>query len=101
MINAYVDVVLVKVMKKLGLEIPEYSNEIDPTKRLEDTVLDWTIKKEDITEAKDLYDMYCKNYKKRKLNDKKNEKLKKIPEAKQRAFIELDNSVAVKEVEDC
>lgn len=98
LINTYVDNVLTKVMKKLGLEIPEYSHDIDPTKRLEDTVLDWTIKKEDIVEVKNLYNMYCKKHRKRKL-DVKQIKSKKLSEVKQDAFINSDNFVKQK-VED-
>lgn len=70
LINGYVDDVLVKVMKKMGLEIPDYSNNIDPTRCEEDIVLDWTIRKENITEIKQLYNMYCKNHRKRKSIDK-------------------------------
>lgn len=89
LINTYVDDVLTKVMKKLGLEIPEYSFDIDPTKRAEDSVLDWTIRKEDINEVKQLYNIYCKKHRKRKSVDKKDGCLKKIlQEKKQDAFIE-------------
>lgn len=75
LINTYVDEAMKKVMKKLGLEIPEYSADADPTKRLEDTVLDWTIRREDISEVKSSYNLYCKKHKKTKLEDVKQEKL--------------------------
>lgn len=90
LINTYVDDVLIKVMKRLGLEIPEYSNDIDPTKRAEDVVLDWTIRKEDISEVKQLYNMYCKKHRKRKSVDKKDGHLKKLAQEKPDAFIKTD-----------
>ncbi|KAG5879735.1 hypothetical protein JTB14_033337 [Gonioctena quinquepunctata] len=66
-INTFVDDVIVKVMKKLGLEIPEYSLEIDPTKNHQpDTVLEWNITKQDIDSIKTKYDKLVKDYKKRK-----------------------------------
>lgn len=95
LINTYVDNVLIKVMKKLGLEIPEYSQDIDPTKRVEDTVLDWTINKKDIAEAKNLYNMYCKKHKKRKLV-LKGEESKKLSKVKQDASFDTDNFVKQK-----
>ncbi|KAI4458776.1 nad-dependent protein deacetylase sirtuin-(6/7) family member [Holotrichia oblita] len=80
-INTYVDDVLVKIMKQLGLEIPEYDSNVDPTKfdNQNDTnkILEWTIRKAYINDAQNLYDIYCKNkrrrvmkkYKKQKSND--------------------------------
>lgn len=62
------DDVLVKVMKKLGLEIPEFTKEMDPTKQ-KDENLEWTIMKAHISEVKKLYNLYCKGYKKRKRNE--------------------------------
>lgn len=70
LINTYVDDVLVKVMKKLGLEIPEYTKEMDPTKQKDDS-LEWTIMKAHISEVKKLYNLYCKGYKKRKRDEMK------------------------------
>ncbi|KAL3285212.1 hypothetical protein HHI36_019327 [Cryptolaemus montrouzieri] len=68
-IHTYVDLAIEKIMKKLGLEIPEYSKETDPTKfGGEDNIIPipWDIEKEDLTEVKELYDIYCKNFQKKK-----------------------------------
>lgn len=81
------DDVLVKVMKKLGLEIPEYSNDIDPTKSA--GVVDWTIKKEDIREIKQLYNIYCKKQRKRKSIDKTDENFKKADNIKSDCKVNL------------
>lgn len=68
-------------MKQLGLEIPEYDSNIDPTKfdngNDKNKILEWTIRKSYINDAQNLYDIYCKNkrrkvmkkYKKQKSND--------------------------------
>ncbi|GJQ86337.1 putative NAD binding protein [Trypoxylus dichotomus] len=81
-INTYVDDVLVKVMKKLGVEIPEYDTSIDPTKTpLEDDkrgVLEWTIRKSYVDDVQSLYDIYCKN--KRRKIAKTNKKQKSVDE---------------------
>lgn len=73
-------------MKKLGLEIPQYSNETDPTKSAENIAFDWTIKREDISEIKQLFSMYCKRTRKRKRADKNEEKTR----IKQNVFIKPD-----------
>lgn len=75
-INAYVDEVLVQVMKKLQLEIPEYCNDIDPTKTSDNITIDWTIKKSDIEEIKNLYNLYRKNKKRTWLAPKEKESYK-------------------------
>lgn len=57
-------------MKRLGLEIPEYSKESDPTKFGGENnciTIPWDIHSEDLKEVKNLYDIYCKNFKKNKL----------------------------------
>lgn len=64
----YVDDVLKKVMKRLGLEIPEYSYDFDPTK-LEDTFIDWTFSEQIIKEYKKMYNERLRTaVKKRRLN---------------------------------
>lgn len=71
-INTYVDAVLEKVVKRLGLEISGYTDAIDPTRtNLRYGSADWNISNNDIKEIKALYDLYCKNFKKRKLEIKK------------------------------
>lgn len=69
LLNTYVDDVMVRVMKKLNLEIPEHSSDTDPTKSRGNSNIDWSVKKSDVAEVKQLYNIYCKNYKKRKLNE--------------------------------
>lgn len=58
-------------MKNLGLEIEKYCSKEDPTKveGLDSyaKALDWSIHKDEIESTKNLYDIYCKNYKKRKV----------------------------------
>lgn len=79
-INTYVDDVLIKVMKKLGLEIPEYSHNIDPTKhQLPDTVIEWNILKSDLNKMKLKYDKLNRDYKKRKSEEKLVSNTKKKP----------------------
>ncbi|KAJ8941146.1 hypothetical protein NQ318_004266 [Aromia moschata] len=69
-INSYVDDVISNVMKKLDLEIPEYSPHIDPTKnQLPDFGVEWNISKNDIKEVKKRYDKICKDCKKRKCEE--------------------------------
>ncbi|XP_055608502.1 NAD-dependent protein deacetylase Sirt6 [Uranotaenia lowii] len=41
-VSTYVDTIIEKVAKRLGIEIPEYSPEVDPTKT-EPCTLEWTI----------------------------------------------------------
>ncbi|KAJ8927768.1 hypothetical protein NQ314_019772 [Rhamnusium bicolor] len=70
-INCFADVVLSKVMKKLSLEIPDYSPHFDPTKdHLPCTVVEWNIRQSDKRKIKNQYEKLCKDYKKRKLEEK-------------------------------
>lgn len=60
---------MLKLMKNLELEIPDYVEEEDPTKILRrnaNKLIDWTIPKKNINDIKKLYDIHCKNFKKRK-----------------------------------
>ena len=52
-------------MKKLGLEIPDYSKELDPTKN-EDINLEWNIPTEQVKEIEKVYNAKVKGTKKRK-----------------------------------
>ncbi|XP_028141135.1 NAD-dependent protein deacetylase Sirt6 [Diabrotica virgifera virgifera] len=64
-INSYVDDVISRIMKKLGLEIPDYSTEVDPTKnQLPSSVIEWNILKTNIDEFRDKYDVLVREYKK-------------------------------------
>jgi len=61
-INGNVDEVMVAVMKKLGLEIPEYESGMDPTRNSDTTAkeMDWTIPTSRIKEMNVLYKKVCK-----------------------------------------
>lgn len=83
-ISSYVDVIMENVMKKLGLEIPSYSVDDDPTKK-KDVDLDWTIQQERVKELEKVYNAKVKGTKKRKaftyswdMMDMKKEELKKL-----------------------
>ncbi|KAG7209501.1 hypothetical protein KM043_015586 [Ampulex compressa] len=61
-INGNVDEIMITVMKKLGLEIPEYESTIDPTRNSDTTSkeMDWTIPTSRIKEMNVLYKKVCK-----------------------------------------
>lgn len=64
-INSYVDIVIGKVMKRLGIEIPEYTADIDPTKAAE-IDMQWTIPTEQVKDLEKVYNAKVKGTKKRK-----------------------------------
>lgn len=71
LINYYVDDVMIAVMKRLGLEIPEYSRSIDPTKSItENNVKDWNFRKDDISDMKEMYSVHYRNNKRIKQENK-------------------------------
>lgn len=76
-IATYVDTIMEKVIKRLGIELPEYSEKNDPTKR-PICEMEWTIAPKQLREIDEKYKEMLKNTKKRKLDETKNEKLKKI-----------------------
>jgi mono-ADP-ribosyltransferase sirtuin 6 len=57
-----VNEIIVAVMKKLGLEIPEYESSMDPTRNSDTTAkeMDWTIPSSRIKEMNVLYKKVCK-----------------------------------------
>ncbi|XP_070511868.1 NAD-dependent protein deacetylase Sirt6 isoform X2 [Cardiocondyla obscurior] len=61
-INGNVDEIVVAVMKKLGLEIPEYESSMDPTRNSDTTAkeMDWTIPTSRVKEMNVLYKKVCK-----------------------------------------
>lgn len=59
------DVVIVKLMKRLGVEIPEYTAEIDPTKTPQ-IDMQWTIPQEQVKDLEKVYNAKVKGTKKRK-----------------------------------
>ncbi|XP_072401323.1 NAD-dependent protein deacetylase Sirt6 isoform X1 [Diabrotica undecimpunctata] len=69
-INSYVDDVISRIMKKLGLEIPDYSTEVDPTKnQLPCSVIEWNILKTNIDEFRNKYEVLVGEYKKLKIEE--------------------------------
>lgn len=63
-ISGYVDEVMERVMKRLGVEIPEYTGDDDRTKVATAMDLDWTIAGEQVKETEKLYDEMVKGRKK-------------------------------------
>lgn len=61
-INGNVDEIIITVMKKLGLEIPEYDSSMDPTRNSDPTAkeMDWTIPTSRVKEMNVLYKKVCK-----------------------------------------
>ncbi|CAG9862831.1 unnamed protein product [Phyllotreta striolata] len=113
-INAYVDDVMTKIMKKLGLEIPDYSSEIDPTKSRLDYALDWDMSKTDLNAVKTKYDALVKDHKKRKSEENlltsmkksakiKPQKMEKVePEETNKIVLESKDILLSKsEIADC
>ncbi|KOB79235.1 putative chromatin regulatory protein sir2 [Operophtera brumata] len=67
-INYYVDEVLERVMKILGLEIPPYSEEDNPTKTA-CAVLDWTVNRGDVKALEKVFQSTRKGLKKKRLSN--------------------------------
>lgn len=71
-IHSYVDDIMEKVIKRLGIEeIPEYSSDGDPTNK-EDFSINWNIPNEEIKEIEKIY----KEKTSRKLKNRDNEDVK-------------------------
>lgn len=66
-ISTYVDTIMEKVAKRLGVEIQEYTENIDPIKQ-EICDLEWTIATSQLKEIDEQYKQMIKNSKKRKLD---------------------------------
>lgn len=75
-ISTYVDTILEKVAKRLGVEIQEYTESIDPI-RQEICDLEWTITTNQLKEIDEQYKQMIKNSKKRKLDGGTKEKASK------------------------
>ncbi|VEN49830.1 unnamed protein product, partial [Callosobruchus maculatus] len=70
-INTFVDDVLEKVCKRLGLEIPEYNPELDPTKnQCTDAIIEWNIYKDELRSARKQYEKLNREYRKKKAEEK-------------------------------
>lgn len=71
-ISTYVDTIMEKVMKRLGLEIPEYSEENDPIKRTP-CEMEWTIPIKLVKNIDEQHKQMLKDIKKRKSEETSNE----------------------------
>lgn len=67
-ISTYVDVIMEKVLKRLGVEQIEYNEGIDPTKK-SNGEMEWTIQPKLIKEIDNQHKELLKEAKKRKTND--------------------------------
>ncbi|XP_054008801.1 NAD-dependent protein deacetylase Sirt6 isoform X2 [Hylaeus anthracinus] len=93
-INGNVDEIIISVMKKLGLEIPEYESTMDPTRNSDTTSkeMDWTIPTSRIKEMNVLYKKVCKPMKRKRQTfmyertDSRTE-TKREPKSKKQAFM--------------
>lgn len=67
-INSYVDLVMEKLCKRLGIEIPAYNKADDPTKSADvgDAIQEWTIPGEQVKEVEKLYNAKVKSLKKKR-----------------------------------
>lgn len=69
-IHGYVDDVMVQVLKRLGIEdVPEYSEDDDPTRK-SDLSVEWNIPKKSLKEIEALYKQKTASNKKNKMNVK-------------------------------
>lgn len=67
-ISTYVDTVMEKVMKRLGVELPSYSEENDPTKQVPCDV-EWTIPPSLVSEIDEQHKKMLRDVKKRKSSE--------------------------------
>lgn len=72
-ISSYIDNILEKVCKRLGVEIPEYSEDCDPTKN--DKISEWTLPQEYVKELDKQFKEYQKTIAKSNKNTLINKKL--------------------------
>lgn len=76
-ISTYVDTVMEKVLKRLGVEVPAYSEDFDPTKQT-DCNMEWTIPPSWVKQTDEQHKDMLKTVKKRKAEDLANEKKAKV-----------------------
>lgn len=66
-ISSYVDNVLTKLLKKLNIELPEYCEDYDPTKKVNNgDIEEWTVEQNWVKDTEKLYNVKIKEYVKRK-----------------------------------
>ncbi|XP_061719777.1 NAD-dependent protein deacetylase Sirt6 [Cydia pomonella] len=70
-INYYVDDVLEKVMNILRIDIPTYSEDENPMKKAESTVVEWTIDRYSVLTLEKMFKAKCKGVKKKRVLIKK------------------------------
>lgn len=70
-ISTYVDIIMEKVLKRLGVELPEYSEDMDPTKQ-SPCELEWTIPASLVKDIDDQHKKMLKEVKKRKSEEANN-----------------------------
>lgn len=75
-ISTFVDTIMEKVCKRLGVELPEYSTDNDPTKQILCDI-EWTIQPILVKELNDQYKEKLKEAKKRKSGELMDESVKK------------------------
>lgn len=93
-ISTYVDTIMEKVLKRLGIELPTYSLDDDPTK-VKFCELEWTISSELLKDIDKQYGEFTKMMKKRKADAKDDEKL--AIESKKPHVIHTSNGTTIKD----
>lgn len=88
-ISTYVDTIMEKVLKRLGVELPAYTPEDDPTKAIF-CELEWTISVELLKDIDKQYTEFMKAAKKRKADEAVAIQSKKSLVAIRDEFIETD-----------
>lgn len=90
-ISTYVDTIMEKVLKRMGIELPEYSEATDPTKHPVCN-LEWTIPLKLVKEIDDQHKEMLRELKKRKSTDvslvpvpKKEQKLEVLPKKEEQS----------------
>lgn len=83
---------MISVMKKLGLEIPEYESTMDPTRNSDTTSkeMDWTIPNSRLKEMNVLYKKICKPMKRKRktfMYERERTETKRETKPKKQAFM--------------
>ncbi|KAK5649412.1 hypothetical protein RI129_000441 [Pyrocoelia pectoralis] len=69
-IHSYVDEVLIKIMKCLQLDIPQYTEDLDPTKRKNIEIVEWNYLRVNVVDMKNMFNAHTKKFKQIKLEKK-------------------------------
>ncbi|XP_063539989.1 NAD-dependent protein deacetylase Sirt6 [Cydia strobilella] len=70
-VNYYVDDVLEKIMNILKIDVPTYSEDENPMKKAESSVVDWTIDRYSVLTLEKMFKAKCKGIKKKRVLIKK------------------------------